>query len=432
MQPQNQTLPPHPLFPFAGCFQEQTAGTPFPYTKPYSDAADCAKFCLQPGPDDPSFMILYHALDPHCACSSRCTLSQVGNTLQRVADKLCSTACPDNSSLLCGGYDLEHAYFSVYSLKSDSGSCSETAMITPMNLPVLIVSFVAIGFTACILCALLYFIISEAHETPPLAVIFGKELMISPFNLQLSLMAMSLLGFYSCIIYESWLFVATTAYVVPMNFFFSATFKTVYLFHSWMRASKVINSVSILSAGCIRICLYTVPVVTYATMIPASCFLVTLRNPGDGFTALARTSKQWMRFIETASIILVATVDLTLLICFVLHILKNTRESEHAPIEQKFMVISYFGVVANALCFTALVVQIEQVATVVVTSRIPVHQAIVDTATHAVFTAVLLTLVLMKAAVRHLDRREVTTRRMTLQRNVLKHGLFTATVEDDK
>ncbi|KAJ3254104.1 hypothetical protein HDU77_004259 [Chytriomyces hyalinus] len=432
MRPQNQTLPPHPLISFAGCFQEQAAGTPFPYSKPYSGAADCANFCLQPGPDAPNFMILHHALDPHCACSSQCSLTQIGYALQRVPDRLCSNACPNNSSILCGGSDLEAAYFSVYSLKPDSDSCSESAMITPMNRSVLIISFIAIGFNVCIACALLYFIISEANETPPLAVILGREIMISPFNLQLSLMAMSLLGFYSCIIYESWLFIATTAYLVPLNFFFSATFKTAYLFHSWMRASKVINSVSILTAGCIRICLYTVPIVTYATIIPTIAFLVTLSNPGDGFTALARTSKQWMRFIETASIILVASVDLTLLICFVLHILKNTRESEHAPVEQKFMMISYFGVIANALCFTALVVQIEQVATVVVASRFPVHQAIVDAATHAVFTAVLLTLVFMKVAVRHLDRCEVTTRRVTLQRNVLKHGLFTTTNEDEK
>ncbi|KAI8823863.1 hypothetical protein BJ741DRAFT_584235 [Chytriomyces cf. hyalinus JEL632] len=429
MRLQNQTLS-QPLLPFAGCFQEQSVGNPFPFNKPYSDAEGCVQFCQQPGPDNPKFLILHRALEPQCACSSGCSLVQVGSDVQRVLDELCSNACPDNSTLMCGGRDSNLGYFAVYSLTQDSSNCAENVMLAPMNRPVLIISFVAIFIAACLFCVLIYFIISEANEMRTFSVIVWRDVAISPFNIQLFLMTASLLGFYSCVIHETWLLVGTTAYIVPLNFFFSATFKTVYLQHSWMRASVVINSISSLAANCIRICLYTVPIVMYAVTLPAISFVVSLSRLGDGLDTMTQTSQEWMRIIETISIILMASVDLALLICFVLHICRNTRGSDEAPIEQKFMTISYFGVVANVLCCVAFVVQIEQVATVVVLSRFPVHQVLVDVGTHLVFTAVLLTLVAMKVVVRHADRREITTRRMTLEQNLLKHGILRITSED--
>ncbi|KAJ3240283.1 hypothetical protein HDU81_004197 [Chytriomyces hyalinus] len=418
---QSQTLLP---------FADQATGTLFPYSKPYSDAEDCVQYCLQPGPDDPKFLILHRAREPQCACSSGCSLVQVGNYVQRVSDELCSTPCPDNSTLLCGGHDPNLAYFAAYSLTQDSNNCAEDVMFTPMNRPVLIISFLAICIAACLLCVLIYFVISEANEMRTFSVILWRNFTISPFNVQLLLMTASLLGFYSCVIHESWLIVGTTAYVVPLNFFFSATFKTVYLLHSWMRASVVINSISSLAGRCIRVCLYTVPVVMYAVTLPAIAFVVSLNNIGDGFGTMTHTSQEWMRILETISIIMMASVDLALLICFVLHVCRKTRDSDEAPIEQKFMTISYFGIVANVLCCVAFVVQIEQVATVVVLTRFPVHQVLVDAGMHLVFTAVLLTLVAMKVVVRHADRCEITTRRMTLEHNLLKYGITRITSED--
>ncbi|KAJ3231964.1 hypothetical protein HDU81_003380 [Chytriomyces hyalinus] len=214
-----------------------------------------------------------------------------------------------------------------------------------------------------------------------------------------------------------------TVVLVPLNYFFSATFKTFYLLHSWKRASSVVNSLSHAVATCFRFGIYTTPVVLYSAVIPATGYPVSMYTLQEGqpFTLLLSFA-DWTRILETTAIILVASIDLSLLICFIVHIFKHTRISETAPIERKFLVISYFGIASNVLCIIAFVAQVVQVATVVSSSRFIVRQMTLDAATHLVFTGVFLTLVVMTVVLRHEDRLEAAERETLLRKSIAKYS----------
>ncbi|KAJ3249455.1 hypothetical protein HDU77_007706 [Chytriomyces hyalinus] len=417
----NQTQQQAPMY-YYGCFEDQALDRSLAYNRPYSSAIDCMKFCFQPGPDDPYFLKFHVSPDKLCSCSSRCTLVQKGDNLKQVADAFCSNTCPDNSSLICGGRVNGSSYFSAYSIKEDWKSCSAITMAIPMNRSVLIGSFTALGINTLLFVALLYFTITEAKEmgSPASASLWKK---ISPFNFQLSVMALSLMGFYVCIVYQAWILGPASVPLIPPNVFFSATFKTFYLLHSWKRGSAVIYSISTWAAKCFRILISLASFVMYAVVIPAIVFAVSLSSSRSGITPLAKESQEWIRTIEAISIVLMASVDLGLLFCFIVHIFKNTRVSETAPIERKFLKICYFGIISNTLCCAAFVTQLVQVVTVISLTRLPVHQVRLDATVHMVFTSVLVTLVVMKVVLRQEDRRELATQQRSLKQALVKYSV---------
>ncbi|KAI8823865.1 hypothetical protein BJ741DRAFT_633902 [Chytriomyces cf. hyalinus JEL632] len=421
---QNQTQQQASMY-YYGCFEDQALDRSLAYNRRYSSAVDCMQFCLQPGPDDPYFLKFHVSPDKLCSCSSKCTLVQMGDNLKQVADTFCSNTCPDNSGLICGGRVNGSSYFSAYSIKEDSKRCSAVEMAIPMNRSVLIGSFTAIGINTLLFGVLLYFTITEAKEmgSPATASLWKK---ISPFNFQLSVMALSLMGFYACIIYQAWILGPATVGLIPPNVFFSATFKTFYLLHSWKRGSAVIYSISAWAAKCFRILIFVAPIVMYAVVIPAIVFAVSLSSSRSGFTPLAKESQEWIRTIEAISIVLMASVDLGLLFCFIFHIFKNTRVSKTAPIERKFLTICYFGIISNTFCCAAFVTQLVQVVTVISVTRLPVHQVRLDATVHMIFTSVLVTLVVMKMVLRHEDRHEVATQQRSLKQALVKYSFTTS------
>ncbi|KAJ3249456.1 hypothetical protein HDU77_007707 [Chytriomyces hyalinus] len=161
----------------------------------------------------------------------------------------------------------------------------------------------------------------------------------------------------------------------------------------------------------------------YAVVIPAMVYAASLRSSHMEGNSLPKESKKWMRIFETISIILMASIDLGLLFCFVFHIFKNTRVSETAPIERKFLTICYFGIVANTFCCAAFVSQLVEFATVLSTSRLAIRQVRWDAMIQLVFTSVLLTLVVMKVVLRHEDRREVAFRQQSLKQALVKYSV---------
>ncbi|KAI8845354.1 hypothetical protein BJ741DRAFT_703713 [Chytriomyces cf. hyalinus JEL632] len=285
-----------------------------------------------------------------------------------------------------------------------SKSCSDVDMATPMNRFALLSSYFSIGINSCLLCTVLYFIAMDAISSQsPLTIPWWKK--VSAFNLHLAAMAVSLIFFSLCVINEAWSMAFWTVLLVPLNFLFSATFKAV-------------------AATCFRIVLRATPLFLFAVVIPAIGYTISMYSYGGTMVpALALSFVDWTRIIETTSIILVASIDLGLLICFVLHIFKHTRTSETAPIERKFLVICYFGIASNVLCIIAFVAQVVQVATVVSASRFIVRQVTLDAATHLVFTGVFFTLVVMKVVLRHEDRLEANERQKTLRRSIAKYSV---------
>ncbi|KAJ3231966.1 hypothetical protein HDU81_003382 [Chytriomyces hyalinus] len=291
-----------------------------------------------------------------------------------------------------------------------------------MNRFALTSSYVSISISSCLLCTVLYFITVDAiGSQTPMAAPWWKK--VSPFNLHLVVMAVSLICFSLCVIHEAWTMAYWTVVLVPLNFFLSATFKTFYLLHSWKRASSVVYSLSNAVATCFRLVIRATPVFLYGVVIPAVGYTISMYTVEDtqAFT-LALSFVDWTRIIETASIILVASIDLSLLICFIIHIFKHTRTSETAPVERKFLVICYFGIASNMLCILAFAAQVVQVVTVVSTSRFMIRQVTLDAATHLVFTGVFLTLVAMKVVLRHEDRVDASERQTTLRRSIAKYS----------
>ncbi|KAI8823866.1 hypothetical protein BJ741DRAFT_715032 [Chytriomyces cf. hyalinus JEL632] len=383
----------HASISYYGCFEEQTDGS-YAFNQTYSSAHECVHFCLQPGPDDPYFLKFHLSPERQCSCSSRCALVQIGDNLNRVADNLCSTTCPDNSSLSCGGRGNESSYFSVYSIKEDAKSCSAVTIATPMNRPVLIGSFIALVINVLLSGVLLYFTIIEAKETrSPTPVPMWKK--ISPFNFQLSVMAVSLMGFYAGVIYEAWILGPVTVCLVPLNFFWSASFKTFYLLHSWKRGSAIIFSISSWVANIFRTLIFVAPFVMYAVVIPAIVFAVSLSLSHKQINSLIKESQKWLRIIETISI----------------------------PIERKFLTICYFGIVANSFCCAAFVAQLVELAAVISTSKLPIQQVRWDAMVQLVFTSVLVTLVAMIVVLRHEDRREAAFRQESLRQALVKYSV---------
>ncbi|KAJ3233734.1 hypothetical protein HDU78_006254 [Chytriomyces hyalinus] len=256
----------------------------------------------------------------------------------------------------------------------------------------------------------------------PLTIPWWKK--VSAFNLHLAVMAVSLICFSLCVIHEAWFMAFWTVLLVPLNFLFSATFKMFYLLHSWKRASSVVSSLSSVAAWCFRIVIRSAPIFLFGVVIPALGYTISVYSFGGSMVPeLALSFVEWTRIIETTSIILIASIDLSLLICFVLHIFKHTRASETAPIERKFLVICYFGITSNVLCIIAFVAQVVQVATVVSASRFMIRQVTLDAATHLVFTGVLFTLVVMKVVLRQEDRLEANERQKTLRRSIAKYSV---------
>ncbi|KAJ3379942.1 hypothetical protein HDU80_002270, partial [Chytriomyces hyalinus] len=276
---------------------------------------------------------------------------------------------------------------------------------------------------SCLLCAVLYFIAMDAISSEsPLTIPWWKK--VSAFNLHLAVMAVSLICFSLCVIHEAWSMAFWTVLLVPLNFLFSATFKLFYLLHSWKRASSVVSSLSSVVAWCFRIVIRSAPIFLFGVVIPALGYTISMYSFGGKLVPkLAVSFVEWTRIIETTSIIMIASIDLSLLICFVLHIFKHTRTSETAPIERKFLVICYFGITSNLLCIIAFVAQVVQVATVVGASRFIIRQVTLDAATHLVFSGVFFTLVIMKVVLRHEDRLDANERQKTLRRSIAKYSV---------
>ncbi|KAJ3230192.1 hypothetical protein HDU78_008567 [Chytriomyces hyalinus] len=291
-----------------------------------------------------------------------------------------------------------------------------------MNRSVLIGSFAALGINVLLFGVLLYLTIIEAKESrSPATASTWKN--ISPFNFQLSAMAISLMGFYAGVIYEGWVLGPITVCLVPLNFFWSATFKTFYLLHSWKRGSAVIYSISASVANGFRSLIYVAPFAMYAVVIPAMVFAVSLSSSRKEFNSLPKESQKWMRIFETIAISLMAFIDLGLLLCFIFHIFKNTRVSETEPIDRKFLTICYFGIVANTFCCAAFAMQLVELATVIGSSQLPIRQVRWDAMIQLGFTSVLLTLVVMKVVLRHEDRREVAFRQQSLKQALVKYSV---------
>ncbi|KAJ3263437.1 hypothetical protein HDU77_010647 [Chytriomyces hyalinus] len=418
--PQNTTTADS-VAEYTGCFQGKSAGNTNPYRMPFSTMLDCMNFCHQPGVDNPFFFMVYRdplQAEPRwCACSSQCSLVQVGPRLLQVSDVFCTSGCPDSGNPLCDGFDPASIVFSVYSIREGAKSCGKLEMTTPMNQSTLLAYYSAIGITSAVLFALVYFLILESKSPLPAVT---ATIMPSPFNLQLLVMAFSLLSFYACVTYEISLLTPISVHLTPLNYFFSATFKTFYLLHSWRRGSYVINSVAPTTINYFRFLIRAAPAFMYAVTIPAIVFAWTFLNPLEELRGIPQMAQQWTRIIETASLILMALVDVGLLTCFILHIVRNTRSSNEQPIEPKFLTICYFGIATNTLCMGAFVGHVVWYVTKVSVSRFPVHQGELDAVTHMVFTAVLVALFAMKILLWNEDRKETSTRRMTMDLDFLQ------------
>ncbi|TPX76826.1 hypothetical protein CcCBS67573_g01907 [Chytriomyces confervae] len=410
-----------PAASYIGCFQGKQEDF-LPYGFPFTTISECATLCLQPGPDNPYFLIL--SRDPHqCVCSSKCSLVQVGDDLVRVPDSICAAGCGEKNGSLCGGYGAASNQFEVYSIRKESATCSEADIVTPMNRLALSSSLLAMAVNAVVLCALVYFLIYEAEEAPQQPRVSSNwKKRVSPFNLQLFLMAVSMIAFFACLYCEALALTAASVYLLPLNFFFSATFKTIYLLHSWARAAKIISSVAPSLAKYFRFLLYLVPIFTYSVTIPAIIFAVLVLETDEELRRIANMSHDCMRILETISIIMMTFVDLGLLVCFILHIFNNTRVSVEDPVDIKFLTICYFGVVTNGLCVVAFAFQIIRFVTVVSQTRFPVNQAMLDAVTHLIFTAVLVALFAMKLALRVQVHLEIGRRRSTLEHGMTKRS----------
>ncbi|KAJ3240339.1 hypothetical protein HDU81_004007 [Chytriomyces hyalinus] len=290
-----------------------------------------------------------------------------------------------------------------------------------MNRFALSSSLVAISVNAVVLFALGYFLINEADEAPQEPRVSSNwKRRVSPFNLQLFLMAASMIAFYACLYSEAVSLTAASVYVLPLNFFFSATFKTFYLLHSWARAAKIISAVAPSLTKYFRVLLYLVPIFTYSVTIPAIIFAVLVLETDAQWKRIANMSHDCMRILETISIIIMTFVDLGLLVCFILHIFKNTRVSVDDPVDLKFLTICYFGVVTNVLCVVAFLFHIIRFVTVVSQTRFPVNQAMLDAVTHLIFTAVLVALFAMKLVLRFQAYLEFERRRLEWENGLTK------------
>ncbi|KAJ3385852.1 hypothetical protein HDU80_000583 [Chytriomyces hyalinus] len=402
---------------YAGCFEGKRDTKIASFHIPVSNISDCASFCPTSAHDDPFFMMLYpdDTLAQHCGCSTMCTLAQVGETLARVSDSSCDLLCPSGEQM-CGGLDATSTYLAVYSISPLSISCSEREITLPLNRATQILCCSALGINVLQCLFLLYYVKKEMGVFTTKAWI--KHL-ATPFNFQLLTMALSLITVFICLVIETMHLDLVVVQILPFNCFLVATFKSCFLLYSWGRGSAVISSVWSDGLKYFRAFIYGSPILLYSVVIPAAIF-VNLDRSNPQLTA---TTGDALFIIDTAGTVAIFAVDFGLLVCFSIHIRRNTRVSATDPVSPRFLRICYYGIVANLLCISAFILQIYRILTNNERLKNPLPQYTFDAVMYTIFTAVQAVLLGLKVSLQRQNEREAKVKLSVHERAIaIAHG----------
>ncbi|KAJ3236919.1 hypothetical protein HDU81_010179 [Chytriomyces hyalinus] len=390
---------------YTGCYRGKRDTNIVPFKAPVSNLKECASFCPSPRHDNPYFLMLSidDAFSQQCGCSTMCALAQAGENMERVSDKLCGFPCKDTGTL-CGGVDAAYTYFAVYSISPKSEACSEREINVPLNRPVQVLSYTGLALNVLLLCVFLFFVHREESRREPKRE--WRKQFASPFNVQLLMMTVSLIGIYICLIVETMSLEAIILYLLPVNYFLSATFKTFFVLYSWGRGSAVINSVWPAGTIYFQILISGSPALIYSVVVPCVIYAYYYTTS----PVIMHTSSFVLRCLDMSAIAAVFLLDFGLLVCFVIHIRQNTRISQTDALSPRFLSICYYGIAANILCITSFIIFIVRFVTRDTGFHNPVPEYMMDAIIHLVFTAVLAILLGLKISLQWESDRETRSR----------------------
>ncbi|KAI8834377.1 hypothetical protein BJ741DRAFT_709697 [Chytriomyces cf. hyalinus JEL632] len=390
---------------YTGCFRGKRDTNIVPFKAPVSNLRECAAFCPSPLHDDPYFMMLYidDAFSQQCGCSTMCLLAQAGENMVRVSDMQCSFPCKDTGTL-CGGVDSAYTYFAVYSISPKSKACSEREITVPLNRPVQLVSYTGLALNVLLLLVFFCFVHKEESRREPLRE--WRKQFASPFNIQLLAMALSLIGIYICLIVETRSLEPIILYLLPVNYFLSATFKTFFILYSWGRGSAVINSVWPGGTQYFQILICASPVLLYSNVVSIILYAYYFTTS----PIIMHTTSLISRYLDMSAIAAVFLIDFGLLVCFVIHIRQNTRVSQTDALSPRFLSICYYGIAANIFCITSFVIFIVRFVTRDTSFHNTVPEYMMDAIIHLVFTAVLAILLGLKVSLQWESERETRSK----------------------
>ncbi|KAJ3244196.1 hypothetical protein HDU78_011293 [Chytriomyces hyalinus] len=401
-------------FAYAGCFRGKHGTDIGPFQRPASNASECAQMCHEPGPDDPYFMMLFP--DPlfrqWCGCSSLCALRHTGENFDQVADSQCQSSSTLVS--LMGAADDTYTYYAAYSIRPEYTTCSKAAMVTPLNRTSQILSYTGMVLNSLILCAFIGFVIVfEVGGGSKISGISAVLKFLSPFNLQLTLMAVSLIGVFGCIVEQSRTIASPKiVFLIPIELAFAEVFKVCFLAYGWGRGSTVINSVWPNGTKYFTFLVKSAPILIFSPVIPSVILAGSMRPElqnlidRDLFKALVRS-------LDLASIAAVFSIDLGLLVCFIVYIRTSTRISTTDAITPRFLKICYYGAAANVICIGAFFTYLFRYV-VMDHYHSPVHDYTLDAIIHLIFTAILVVLLGLKLAL-HSDAENEKREKKSMQ-----------------
>ncbi|KAI8834378.1 hypothetical protein BJ741DRAFT_609794 [Chytriomyces cf. hyalinus JEL632] len=385
---------------YAGCFRGKHGTDIGPFQRPASNVSECAQMCHEPGPDDPYFMMLFPdtMLRQQCGCSSLCALRHTGENFDQVADSQCQASTALVNNALMGAADDTYTYYAAYSIRPEYTTCSKAAMVTPLNRTSQILSYAGMVLNSLILCTFIGFVIAHEAGGSKISGISAVLKFVSPFNLQLTLMAVSLIGVFGCLAEQSRTIAGPkSVYLIPAELVFAEVFKVCFLAYGWGRGATVINSVWPNGTKYFTFLVKSASLLIFSPVIPSVIFAESLRP--DMEKLIDRDLfKTLVRSLDLASIAAVFSIDLGLLVCFIVYIRTSTRISATDAIAPRFLKICYYGAAANVICIGAFFTYLFRYVVMDGRYHSPVHDYTLDAIIHLIFTAILVVLLGLKLA----------------------------------
>ncbi|KAJ3233816.1 hypothetical protein HDU78_006215 [Chytriomyces hyalinus] len=329
--------------------------------------------------------------------------------MEAVSDSLCDRPCVDGP---CVGLSEEDAYFSVHRISPESSRCTQWDMAAPFNRSIQIASHAGFGINALVLCAFILFVCKFDVRKVERNWTFKDA--VSPFNVQLMVMSLSLVGVFSCLILETARLSVEAVFLLPLQYIFSATFKSSFLFYGWGRGSAVVNSIWPAVTRKFQTVVRVTPFLIYSPVIPALGFAIFIIETGNRPNAsqkiIAEIWQHWLRGLDVCATLAVFLIDLVFLCFFVHYIRKSTRVSDTEPVSQRFLLISYYGVAANLVYITTFVMYLWRFVTMDELVHSPVHEYMLDAVQHLLFTAAFVLLIALKLSLYREHQADLKTR----------------------